>query len=225
MEHERRDAPGDRPAIDDMPPAREEERLVRDALAAWDAGRFRDAAAHYRTILSRDPRQVEARIGLARALEADDQPEAAIATVTEAIELAPDQTEYLVVRGGILGRLRRFPEAEADLRRVLKLHPAHGPALHELGLLLLRKGLAAPAAELLQRSAALQPGRPDAYLHLGDALNRAGDLRGAVVALERALELDPSNRHTYNVLGRVLDRLGRPGEAETLYRRAQGLDS
>ena len=225
MEHERRDAPGDRPVIEETPPAREEERLVRDALAAWDAGRFREAAGHYRTILARDPRQVEARIGLSRALEADDQPEASIATLTEAIELAPDQTEFLVERGGVLGRLRRFPEAETDLRRVLKLHPAHGPALHELGLLLLKKGLAAPAAELLQRAAALQPGRPDAYLHLGDALNRAGDLRGAVAALERALELDPSNRHTYNVLGRVLDRLGRPTEAETLYRRAQELDS
>ncbi|HLS47835.1 MAG TPA: tetratricopeptide repeat protein [Gemmatimonadales bacterium] len=225
MDHERRDAPGDRSTIDESAPTRDDERLVGEALSAWEAGRYRDAAAAYRAILGRDPRQVDARIGLARSLDADDQPEAALATLTEAIELAPDQTEYLVVRGSILGRIRRFPEAEADLRKVLKLHPAHGPALHELGLLLLRKGLAAPAAELLQRSAALLPGRSDAYLHLGDALNRAGDLRGAVTALERALELDPTNRQTYNILGRVLDRLGRPGEAEVLYRRAQGLDS
>ncbi|HEX6643154.1 MAG TPA: tetratricopeptide repeat protein [Gemmatimonadales bacterium] len=224
MDHDRPGS-GERPAVEETATGRDEERLVREALAAWDAGRFRDAAAHYRAILSKDPRQVDARIGLARAFEADDQPEAALATLTEAIDLSPDQTEYLVVRGGVYGRMRRFAEAEADLRKVLKLHPAHGPALHELGLILLRKGLAAPAAELLQRSAALQPTRPDAYLHLGDALNRAGDLKGAVAALERALELDPSNRHTYNVLGRVLDRLGRPTEAEALYRRAQGLDS
>ncbi|HEU5049756.1 MAG TPA: tetratricopeptide repeat protein, partial [Gemmatimonadales bacterium] len=182
MDSDRREVPGDA-QIDTAPP-RDEERLVRDAVAAWEAGRYRDAAAHYRAILARDTRQVDARLGLARSLEADEQPEAALATLTEAIELAPDQTEYLVVRGSIYGRLRRFAEAEADLRRVLKLHPAHGPALHELGLLLLKKGLAAPAAELLQRSAALQPGRPDAYLHLGDALNRAGDPRGAVTALE-----------------------------------------
>ena len=135
------------------------------------------------------------------------------------------QTEVLVVRGAIFGRLRRFPEAEADLRRVLKLHPAHAPALHELGLVLLRKGLAAPAAEMFQRSLSLQPDRPAAYLHLGEALNRAGDLPAAAAALERALQLDPTNRLAHNTLGRVLDRLGRPDEAEALYRKALELET
>ena len=132
--------------------ARGDDALVQAANAAWVEGRYRDAAAAYRELLARDPRLVDARLGLARALEAADQPEAAIAALGDAIELAPDQTEFLVIRGAILGRLRRFNDAEADLRRVLKLHPAHAPALHELGLVFLRKGLAAPAAEMFQRS-------------------------------------------------------------------------
>ena len=49
---------------------------------------------------------------------------------------APDQTEFLVLRGSILGRLQRYREADADLRRVLRLHPSHAPAQFELGLLL-----------------------------------------------------------------------------------------
>ena len=203
----------------------EDDTLVRAATAAWSEGRYRDAAAAWRELLTRDPRLVDARLGLARALEAADQPEAAIVALGEAIELAPDQTEFLVVRGAIFGRLRRFPEAEADLRRVLKLHPAHAPALHELGLVLLRKGLAAPAAEMFQRSLSLQPDRPAAYLHLGEALNRAGDLPAAAAALERALQLDPTNRLAHNTLGRVLDRLGRPDEAEALYRKALELET
>lgn len=203
---------------------RDDERLQEEAAVAWREGRFREAAARYRELLAIDPRQVGARLGLARALDEAEQPEAAIAALGEAIDLAPDQTEFLVIRGSILGRLRRFEEAEADFRRVLKLHPAHAPALHELGLLFLRKGLAAPAAEMFQRSLTLQPDRPAAYLHLGEALNRAGDLNGAVSALQRALQLDPTNRHAHNTLARVLDRLGRPDEAEVLYRKAQELD-
>ena len=204
---------------------RGEDALVQAASAAWGEGRYRDAAAAYRELLARDPRLVDARLGLARALEAADQPEAAIAALGDAIELAPDQTEFLVIRGAILGRLRRFTDAEADLRRVLKLHPAHAPALHELGLVFLRKGLATPAAEMFQRSLSLQPDRPAAYLHLGEALNRAGDLPAAAAALQRALQLDPTSRQAHNTLGRVLDRLGRPDEAEALYRKALELET
>ncbi len=225
MEHDRR-------APSELPPAAmaqgsgsNEDTVSQAAAAAWQEGRYRDAAAAYRELLARDPRLVDARLGLARALEAADQPEAAVAALGEAIDLAPDQTEYLVIRGSILGRLRRFPEAEADLRKVLKLHPAHAPALHELGLLFLRKGLAAPAAEMFQRALSLQPDRPAAYLHLGEALNRAGDLPGAAAALQRAVQLDPGSRQALNTLARVLDRLGRPDEAEALYRKAQDIET
>jgi len=225
MEHDR-SSPNAVPPVATAPGGGpSDDSLSRTAAAAWQEGRYRDAAAAYRDLLARDPRLVDARLGLARALEAADQPEAAVAALGEAIDLAPDQTEYLVVRGAILGRLRRFPEAEADLRRVLKLHPAHAPALHELGLLFLKKGLAAPAAEMFQRSLSLQPDRPAAYLHLGEALNRAGDLTGAASALQRALQLEPSSRQALNTLARVLDRMGRPDEAEALYRKAQDIET
>lgn len=225
MEHDR-SSPNEVPPVATAPGGgTSDDSLSRAAEAAWQEGRYRDAAAAYRDQLARDPRLVDARLGLARALEAADQPEAAVSALGEAIDMAPDQTEYLVVRGAILGRLRRFPEAEADLRRVLKLHPAHAPALHELGLLFLKKGLAAPAAEMFQRSLSLQPDRPAAYLHLGEALNRAGDLAGAASALQRALQLEPSSRQALNTLARVLDRMGRPDEAEALYRKAQDIET
>lgn len=225
MEHDR-SSPNEVPPVATAPGGGpSDDSLSRAAEAAWQEGRYRDAAAAYRDQLARDPRLVDARLGLARALEAADQPEAAVSALGEAIDMAPDQTEYLVVRGAILGRLRRFPEAEADLRRVLKLHPAHAPALHELGLLFLKKGLAAPAAEMFQRSLSLQPDRPAAYLHLGEALNRAGDLAGAASALQRALQLEPSSRQALNTLARVLDRMGRPDEAEALYRKAQDIET
>ena len=222
-----RESPGDpgEPGAADVPLARgprDEDRLYREAESALTGGRPADAVPVYRELLRLDPRHIEGRVGLARALDAVDEPERALDALSEGIALAPEQTELLVQRGALLGRLRRFPDGEADLRRVLKLHPAHAPAQFELGLLLWRKGLAFEAADLFQRSLALQPDRPAAYFYLGDSLNRTGDFAGAVTALDRALQLDPTDRRAAHLMGRVLDRMGRPDEAQEMYRRAQG---
>ena len=41
----------------------------------------------------------------------------AVDVLSEGLRRAPDQTEFLVMRGAILGRLQRYREAEQDLRR------------------------------------------------------------------------------------------------------------
>jgi Flp pilus assembly protein TadD len=191
---------------------------------AWREGRFPDAVTHYAKALAAAPTFVEARIGHARALELSEEPEAALRSLDDALAVAPDQTEYLVVRGALRGRLRQYAEAETDLRRVLRLHPAHAPALHELGVVLMNRGLVTEAAELLQRALALQPDRPGIYVALGDALNRASQLPAAAEALAKATERNPSDRRAWHIYGRVLDRLRRPDEAAQAYRRAQGFD-
>jgi predicted Zn-dependent protease len=107
---------------------------------------------------------------------------------------------------------------------VLKLHPAHAPAMHELGIVLMNRGLVGEAAELLQRAMTLQPDRPGIHVALGDALNRASQLPAAAEALAKATERNPSDRRAWHIYGRVLDRLNRPDEAAQAYRRAQGYD-
>lgn len=194
------------------------------AETAWREGRFGEAAAHYARAAKAAPGFIEATIGEARALELSEKPDAALRVLDEAIAQAPDQTEYLVVRGALRGRLRQYREAEADLRRVLRLHPAHAPALHELGVVLMNRGLVDEAAELLQRAVGLQPDRPGIYVALGDALNRAGQLPAAAEALAKATERNPADRRAWHIYGRVLDRLHRPDEAAKAYRRAQGFD-
>jgi len=206
-------------------PARAAARLAFEAAeTAWREGRFAEAAAQYAKALAKVPTLVEARIGHARALEILDEPEAALRSLDEALATAPDQTEYLVVRGALRGRMRLYAEAEADLRRVVRLHPAHAPALHELGVVLTNRGLVAQGAEALQRAVELQPDRPGIYVALGDALNRADQLPAAAEALAKATERNPSDRRAWHIYGRVLDGLHRPDEAAQAYRRAQGFD-
>jgi len=142
-------------------------------------------------------------------------------TVAEAVRLHADHAEALVARGAFLARIKRHPEAEADLQRALRLAPKDAGVHFELGFALWRKGLASEAVEHLRRAAELAPERADAAYYLGESLHQIGDDLNAFAALERSAAIDPGNPKPLQLLGRVLDRLGRPEEAREMYRRAR----
>ena len=165
-------------------------------------------------------RRLRIRNGLLLRL---DEPQAAIDLLCEGLRHAPDQTEFLVLRGGTYAQLRMYAESDADLRRVLRLHPSHATGHLELGRLLWRRGLVAEAAGHLQRALEFQPDSARACYYLGETLNQAGDFGGARKALQRAVELDPRDAKAHHLLGRVLDRLGYPDEAREMYQRSREL--
>jgi protein O-GlcNAc transferase len=199
------------------------ERLLERADALAAGARPADAVAVYRELLATDAAHIEARLHLARLLVQLEEHEQALVLLGETLRNAPDQTEFLVLRGGIFTHLRRYEEADGDLRRVLRLYPSHAPAHLELGRLLWRKGLAGKAATYFRRALEFQPDSARICSSLGDALNQAGDLAGAQAALQRALALDPRDSKTHHLLGRVFDRLGRPDEARDMYERSREL--
>jgi tetratricopeptide (TPR) repeat protein len=199
------------------------ERLLERADGLAAGARPADAVAVYRELLAAEPGHVDARLHLARLLVQLEEHEQALVLLADTLRNAPDQTEFLVLRGGIFTHLRRYEEADGDLRRVLRLYPSHAPAHLELGRLLWRKGLAGEAAIYFRRALEFQPESARICASLGDALNQAGDLPGAQAALQRALELDPRDSKTHHLMGRVFDRLGRPDEARDMYERSREL--
>ena len=108
-------------------------------------------------MLTAEPANVDARLRLVQLLVRLEEHEAAMAVLTEALRQSPDQTEFLVLRGGISGQLRRYDDAEADLRRALRLHPSHAPAHLELGRILWHKGLVGEASADFRQSVEFQP--------------------------------------------------------------------
>jgi Flp pilus assembly protein TadD len=199
------------------------ERLLERADGLAAGARPVDAVAVYRELLAAEPGHVDARLHLAHLLVQLEEHEQALVLIGDTLRNAPDQTEFLVLRGGIFTHLRRYEEADGDLRRVLRLYPSHAPAHLELGRLLWRKGLAGEAATYFRRALEFQPESARICSSLGDALNQAGDLPGAQAALQRALELDPRDSKTHHLMGRVFDRLGRPDEARDMYERSREL--
>lgn len=91
-----------------------------------------------------------------------------------------------------------WEEAEAALKRVVKLEPIFAVARRLLGRVLARRGALAEAEEQFRMAAALEPRNPDGYLDLGYFLALAQPSREseAIDVLTKAVELAPGLRRT-----------------------------
>jgi tetratricopeptide (TPR) repeat protein len=201
------------------------EQLLRRAREAADRSRRSEAIQIYRQLLTIEPGNLPGRNNLALLFEASGEPEMAIDELNAALRHHPDQIDLLVNRGAILGTLKRYPEAEADLRRALRLAPGHAGAHYNLGLVLWKKGLPEDASDEFRKAVDADRENPAAWFYLGDSRNQTGDLAGAQQALEEAVRLDPMFSKAFHLLGRVFDRMHRPSEAIEMYRRAREITS
>ena len=197
------------------------ERLLRLAREAVAKSRRAESEALFTELLALDPAHLDGRVEFARLHERHGQEEEAYHHLSEAVRLHAERAEALVARGAFLARIKRHPEAEADLQRALRLAPGDAGVHFELGFALWRKGLASEAVEHLRRATELAPERADAAYYLGESLHQIGDDLHALAALQGAAALDAGNPKPLQLLGRVLDRLGRPEEAREMYRRAR----
>jgi Flp pilus assembly protein TadD len=121
---------------------------------------------------------------------------------------------YFSARGSCYERLRKLPQAEADLERALKLSPDQPYTLNYLGYTWidhnrnLRKGLG-----LIEKAVRLKPDDGDIVDSLGWAHFRLGNFQDAVRHLERAVELRPDEPTLNDHLGDAYWRVGREREA------------
>jgi len=154
----------------------------------------------------------------------------AVAYYSRAIDLLPERLEkrhwsFYYSRGTCYERLKKWPLAEADLQKALKLFPDQPLALNYLGYSWidqnrnLKQGMA-----LIEKAVALKP--DDGYIvdSLGWAHFRLGNFKQAVRFLERAVELRPEDPVLNDHLGDALWRVGREREARFQWDQALTLD-
>ena len=214
--------PGDDVVVaDPLGEGTEIDHLLRRAREQVQRGRPAEAVVTYRQLLELDGAHRDARVELARHLEQAGDLEGAVHHLTAALKSDPDAADLLVHRGALLGQQKQYVEAEADLRRVLRREPQHGPALFQLGTVQVRKGLPSEGAPTLRKALEVDPTNVAGWYALSEALTGLSDLTAAVTALRHTLELAPSHARASHLLGRVLDRLGRTDEAAAMYQRAR----
>jgi tetratricopeptide (TPR) repeat protein len=120
-------------------------------------------------------------------------------------------------RGDLLG-------AESLYREVLRLDPAHGDALHLLGVAAHQRGDYHAAVEQINR--AISQGGATAAWHsnLGAAYRGAGQTDRAIASFRKAIRLDPNHTDAHYNLGNVLADDGRTEEAEETFRHLLDID-
>lgn len=136
-------------------------------------------------------------------------------------EGAPTQWFLLYARGISLERLKRWPEAEADLRRALELNPNQPQVLNYLGYSLVEKQEKLDEAlDMIERAVAAEPNSGFIVDSLGWVLFRMARYDEAVAHMETAVELMPVDPVVNDHLGDVYWAVGRTREAEFQWRRA-----
>lgn len=171
------------------------------------------------------PRDADAAIAYANALEKHGDASAALEALDVCLAAGGDQMHLICARAFLLGGRLKYDLAEAELKRAAKLR-ADDPELQlQVGILACRRARWRDAVEPLQKAAAQRAEDALAHFYLGEALNHVDQLAPALRAYEHATRLDPANWRAFKGVGIVLDRLGRPSDAAVAYRHmreAQG---
>jgi tetratricopeptide (TPR) repeat protein len=180
-------------------------------------------------LIAKDPSDLRTLDAVGTILRGRKRYEEAVDYYTRAIALIPKPDKrhwaYWYARGTSYERLKRWPEAEADLQKALKLSPDQPLVLNYLGYSWidqnknLKKGMS-----LIEKAVSLKP--DDGYIvdSLGWAHYRLGNYRQAVRFLERAVELKPEDPVLNDHLGDALWRVGRKREASYQWQQALTLN-
>ena len=120
-------------------------------------------------------------------------------------------------------RLRRFEEAEAIYRELLRSDPDDVTVLRLFGVLAIDAAHFRNAALLLRRAVKRAPDFRVAWLDLCRAQTELHDLDDAVTSARRAIQLDPDRVGGYIALGNALARSSRADEAIDAYGRASAI--
>lgn len=120
----------------------------------------------------------------------------------------------------LAGRLARYRDAEALLRRALELAPGFRPARSNLATVLHRQNRSAEALAELDTLLAADPDNPTHENLKAAALGRIGEFDEAIELYESVLAKAPDQPKIWMSYGHVLKTVGRQPDSIAAYRRA-----
>ncbi|MDT5296247.1 MAG: protein O-GlcNAc transferase [Acidobacteriota bacterium] len=184
------------------------ELLFQQAEEAREKGNAQQAVELYRQALTLRPRFASAHLGLARALEAQEQFDAALEEIQAARRDRPVYPEASAVEGRILRSLADTDAALAAYRRAVREAGGFQPEAYTgIGIVHEDKGRYAEAADAFRKAIAqLSDTEPILYELLARNLEKLERWKEAVAAYEKYLELAPTGAHA-SAINSIIDQL------------------
>lgn len=138
----------------------------------------------------------------------------------EALDLAPDSPQILVLRTRLLQRAGNQDEALETAKKAITLAPDWDQPYYLAGVSSYLLRLYEEAVKNLARALELNPKSARALFVQYIAFANLGKLNDAESSLRRAIALQPENARLYCHLGILLEREDKNEEAERLFRKA-----
>jgi tetratricopeptide (TPR) repeat protein len=184
------------------------ELLFQQAEEARDKGNAQQAVELYRQALKLRPHFAAAHLGLARALESQEENDAALEEVEAARRDRPLYAEASAVEGRLLRSQADADGALAAFQRSLREARGFQPEAYTgMGLVYEDKGRYEEAVNAFRKAIAqLSDTEPILYELLGRNLEKLERWKEAVAAYEKYLALAPTGAHA-SAINSIIDQL------------------
>jgi len=183
------------------------DRKFQAAVAAYDAGKFPEAAAELEAILPQVPNSFEVRELLGLVYAAQSQNAKALKELQAAVRLKPDSAAARTNLAASLARSGQADLAEQQFRKALALEPRDFEANHDLGEFYIQSGKIAAAVPLLQQAQKIDATSYDNGYDLAQAYFLTGKLAEARESV-RALVKEKDTGELHTLLGQIEEKDG-----------------
>jgi tetratricopeptide (TPR) repeat protein len=197
--------------VDVLQDARPTDPRVFYVTGLLDADRndLNSAVKNFNEAITRDPSMYGAWQDLGLAYGKANRWDDAARTFAELAQRQPNSIEAAYFHALSLYNSGRAVEAEAEVRRALRLDAGAVEAHTLLGIILASRGNAnSEAADALSQAIALSPNSVDAQFYLGRVQYAMKDYAGSVKSLRAAVKLNPGYSEARFFLGTVLELAG-----------------
>ncbi len=198
------------------------EIVALGAVARIERNELDAAMKELETLLARNPRDVEALLGRARAHMAQQDVAKAFLDLDEARAAAPREPRISLWEARFHQELGKYRDARRSLARTVRIAPEDPTPHIVLAQLDLESGDVDAAFEEAQQSVELGPTDFRAHVALADCYARRGQLQEALSSYERAYALDPTSLEARlgraNMLRAMASRADEPSQSLELAR-------
>ena len=195
--------------------------LMSAAANAEASGDFRSAAAHYRTLLERSPRDRRVALKLARAMRLAGDSRQAAALLEQTSRGEKPSADMLIELAKAYLSSDQMPVALRYLNQAKPLAPDNWEIMSLLGVIHDYQGANAEARSHYAAALALAPDNSIVLNNLGLSLAMAGDLEAAIATLEKAKDQPGASHHIRQNLALLLAMKGDAAGAERFARKDQ----
>ena len=195
---------------------------IQEGIKYHAAGDLKTAERLYFHVLSQDPKNPDAHHLLANIRQKEGKLREALNLANIAISHQRDPI-YLNTRGSIFIDMKRYDDAENDLKASLKLHSEYPEAYNNLAVVQQNKGQLGKALGCAQKAIELKPEFAIAWATLGSVLFTKQEYQAAKEACLKCLDLSPGLLIAEVNLAKIEYMLGNADQAATRFAALEAL--